>query len=297
MKTLIADIKRNSLDDGPGIRTVIFFKGCPLSCTWCQNPETKSPFLEISFSMEDCSMCKTCITTCDQGAIDFNNTYRINRSTCNLCGNCIDHCPERALKFEGTEYELDELIKILLKDKTFFKNSGGGITLSGGEPTIHIDYINRLLKNLKNNIHVCLETCGYFDLKRVEELIIPYIDLIYFDLKIYDGAMHKRYCGVSNKLIFYNFEQILKFNTTVEIIPRIPLIPGITSTDENLRQLSRYLKSLNIKTIGLLPYNPLWVAKADKIGMNTEYRYSKWLEKDSKSKIKSFFSDFDFKDF
>jgi len=242
-------------------------------------------------------MCSECFTICNQGAIDFNSPYRIDRSTCNLCGNCIDLCPEKALKFVGIEYELDDLIKILLKDKTFFKNSGGGITLSGGEPTIHIDYINRLLKNLNTNIHVCLETCGYFDLKRFEELIIPYIDLIYFDLKIYDEAMHKRYCGVSNKLIFNNFEKILKFNTRVEIIPRIPLIPEITSTDENLRQLSRYLKSLNIKTIGLLPYNPLWIAKTDKIGMNTEYRYSEWLEKDNKSKIKSFFSDFDFKDF
>jgi pyruvate formate lyase activating enzyme len=210
MDTLIVDLKRNSLDDGPGIRTVIFFKGCPLSCVWCQNPETKSALQEIYFNREDCLDCKKCLEVCHKGAIDFSNTYRIIRAECDLCGNCIENCPTNALKFAGKKYEINELVKIILKDKIFYENSGGGVTLSGGEPTLHIDYLNQLLKKLKkNNIHICLETCGYYNNRKFNDLILPYLDLIYFDLKLYDLELHQKFCKVSNELIIRNFDVIL----------------------------------------------------------------------------------------
>jgi len=296
-KTLLVDIKRNALDDGPGIRTLLFFKGCPLSCVWCQNPEAKSPFLELSFDKQMCSECGNCIASCNQDAIDFSNKYRIDRSLCNLCGKCIEVCPNYALEFVGQEYSIKELLEIILKDKIFYKNSGGGVTFSGGEPLYHMDYINELVKELKKeDIHVCIETCGYYNREKFYEFILPYINLIYFDLKIYNPKLHARYCKVSNERILENFEDIIK-NKSIEILPRIPLIPNITDTDENLSNLANYLKSLNAKKIGLLPYNPLWLSKPEKIGIKPSYDYSEWLDNKDKERIKSIFSDFEFNDF
>jgi pyruvate formate lyase activating enzyme len=297
MNTLIVNVKRNSLDDGPGIRTVIFFKGCPLSCVWCQNPETKSETQEISFNKEDCLNCRKCLEVCNKGAIDFCYEYRIDRRICDLCGKCIENCPSQALKFAGKKYDVPTLSKLILKDKIFYDNSGGGVTLSGGEPTIHLDYIHQLLKELKKKqIHICLETCGYYNQKRFNELIFPYLDLIYFDLKILDSNLHKKYCGVANATILKNFEDLIKYKN-IEILPRIPLIPNITATRENLENLKNYLNSLKIKKIGLLPYNPLWLDKSKTIGIKADYNRSSWLEKEEKKIIKDIFSDFEFKAF
>ena len=296
IKPLVVDIKRNALDDGPGIRTLIFFKGCPLSCVWCQNPEAKSPTKELYFDRDKCIECEMCLTRCEQNAIDFEYEYRIHRNLCNLCGACINICPNDALKFVGKEYSIDDLIKIILKDKVFFDNSNGGVTLSGGEPLYNIDYIHDLLTKLKKNkIHTCIETCGLYNRSKFNELILPYIDLIYFDLKIFNPELHNQYCQVSNQKILKNFEDLVKKNK--ELLPRIPLIPNITDTHQNLTDLAKYLKSLNIKTIGLLPYNPLWISKSEKIGIKPIYNYSRWLNKDEKKKIKLIFSGFEFKDF
>ena len=296
-KTLLVDIKRNALDDGPGIRTLIFFKGCPLSCVWCQNPEAKSPFLELLFDNQRCSECGSCIASCNQDAIDFGYKFRIDRSKCTLCGNCVNACPNAALKLIGKEYTIFDLMEIIMKDKVFFDNSRGGVTLSGGEPLSHINYINQLVKELKKeDIHVCIETSGYYNREKFYEFILPYIDLIYFDLKIYNPKLHARYCKVSNEMILENFEDIIK-NKSLEILPRIPLIPNITDTDENLNSLANYLKSLNVKKIGLLPYNPLWLAKSEKIGIIPSYDHSEWLDNKNKERIKSIFSDFEFSDF
>ncbi len=293
-KPLIVDVKRNSLDDGPGIRTVIFFKGCPLSCIWCQNPEAKHPFQEISFYKKDCSECGKCIEVCERNAIQFKFKYRIDRYVCNLCGKCIESCPNNAIKFVGKIYDIKELISIILKDKIFYDNSNGGVTLSGGEPLIHIPYVHKLVKELKKeNIHTCVETCGYYNQEQFNELILPYIDLMYFDLKIYDPKLHTRYCKVSNKRILENFKDIIK-NKSIELLPRIPLIPNITDTDVNLSKLANYLKTLNIKKIRLLPYNPLWLSKPEMIGLKLSYDYSEWLSNTDKERIKSIFSDFEF---
>ncbi len=297
MKTLIVDIKRNALDDGPGIRTLIFFKGCPLSCVWCQNPETLSPLQEISFNKEHCSGCKLCLEACNRGAINFLFKYRIDRAICDLCGNCIHACPNNAYSFVGKEYSVEELVNVILKDKVFYNNSGGGVTFSGGEPTFHVDYLHDLLKELKREkIHTNLETCGHFNSEKFKELILPYLDLIFFDLKLFNPALHERYCKVSNERILQNFEYLIKSNA-VEILPRIPLIPEITATKENLSDWARYLKSFKIKKIGLLPYNPLWLSKTETIGKKKNYARSEWLNKKEKHDIKSIFSDFEFYDF
>ena len=297
MNPLIVNIKRNSLDDGPGIRTVIFFKGCPLSCVWCQNPEAIASTQEISFDIEDCITCGRCLELCDQGAINFLTEDRIDRTVCNLCGICIEHCPSEALKFVGRAYSLEEVVNIALKDKIFYKNSGGGVTFSGGEPTLHIPFLNQLLVALKtNDIHVTLETCGYYNHETFNELILPYLDLIYFDLKIYDSGTHQQFCGVPNRLILDNFEDLIH-QEEVEILPRIPLIPTITATEENLTNLANYLKALGIRKIAVLPYNPLWLSKMTKIGAKPQYTRSDWLKKEEKNRIKQIFSDFELNNF
>jgi pyruvate formate lyase activating enzyme len=294
MTPLIVNIKRNSLDDGPGIRTVIFFKGCPLSCVWCQNPEAIASSQEISFDGEDCINCGKCLEVCDQEAINFTNPDRVDRTRCSLCGKCIEQCPSEALQFVGREYTIEELLTIVLKDKVFYKNSGGGVTLSGGEPTLHIPYLNQVLRALKQeNIHVTLETCGYYNSESFNELILPYLDLIFFDLKIYDTDAHQQFCGVPNSRIQRNFEELIQ-QKKVDVLPRIPLIPTITATEENLKNMANYLKTLGIKKIGFLPYNPLWLSKMDKIGAKPKYIRSDWLKKEEKKQIKHIFSDFEF---
>ena len=296
-KTLIVDIKRNALDDGPGIRTLIFFAGCPLSCVWCQNPETKSPYLKLSFDDEICTECGNCISSCSQNAISFDNEFRIERSKCNLCGKCIEACPNHALKFVGEQYSIADLMKIILQDKVFYDNSGGGVTLSGGEPLYHINYVHNLLKNLrKNSIHSCIETSGFYNRKEFKKLIQPHADLIYFDLKIFNPEKHKKYCKVNNEIILRNFESLIN-EGLIQVLPRIPLIPSITDTQDNLSALAEYLKSLNITQIGLLPYNPLWLNKPKKIGLTSSYTHSEWLSKEKKDEIKKIFSNFNFKDF
>ncbi|MFX1496030.1 MAG: glycyl-radical enzyme activating protein [Promethearchaeota archaeon] len=296
-KTLIVDIKRNALDDGPGIRTLIFFKGCPLACVWCQNPEAKSPFQEISFDGTDCIECKQCIEVCDRSAISFSYKYRIDRALCNLCGKCIEKCPSKAISYVGKEYSIENLLEIILRDKIFYDNSGGGVTFSGGEPLYHMDYLHKLLKKLKeNNIHTCIETCGYFDNAKFDDLILPYVDLIYFDLKLFNQKSHIRYCKIKNEKILNNFEYLLD-KEELDVLPRIPLIPSITSTEKNLFDWKNYLKSLNIKKIGLIPYNPLYLSKYNKLGMKPLYNHSDWLRKDQKKRIKEIFLEFEFRDF
>lgn len=296
-ETLLVDIKRNALDDGPGIRTLVFFKGCPLSCVWCQNPEAKSLHKEISFNKDICSECGSCLEVCNQNAIDFSYQFRIYRSNCNLCGKCIEICPNDALKFVGQNYSIESLIEIILKDRVFYNNSGGGVTLSGGEPLYHIDYVKNLVKKLKKKaIHICIETCGYYNQEKFYEHILPFIDLIYFDLKIYEPDLHAKFCSVSNEKILANFEDLIK-NQSIEVIPRIPLIPNITDTDENLSKLANYLITLNIRKIILLPYNPLWLSKTATIGIAPTYNYSKWLDNKNKTRIKSIFSHFEFNNF
>lgn len=297
MNPLIANIKRNSLDDGPGIRTVIFFKGCPLSCVWCQNPEAIMLSQEISFDGEICINCGKCIELCDRKAVDFANQDRVDRTRCNLCGKCIEQCPSEALHFVGREYTVEELVTVVLQDKVFYKNSGGGVTLSGGEPTLHMPYLNQFLKALKQeNVRVTLETCGHYNSEVFNDLVLPFLDLVYFDLKIYDKDAHQQFCGTPNSLILCNFEELIR-QKKVEVLPRIPLIPTITTTEGNLNELASYLKALGIKKIGLLPYNPLWLSKAKKLGKRARYERSSWLQKEERYQIKRIFADFEFNNF
>lgn len=275
---LILEIKGNSLDDGPGIRSVVFYKGCPLSCVWCHNPESKKTSVEISFDPKVCIDCGACRDICPENALSKSNRYYIDRNRCNLCFLCVDACPSGALDRVGKKMTIDEIIKTILQDKPFFDTSGGGVTLSGGEPTLFMDFTSQLLQSLKqNNIHTLLETCGLFDIHKFMDMLYPYLDAIYFDIKIIDSTAHKKYCGAPNEKILDNFRQLY---TAVSsdgklLLPRTPLIPSITDNEDNIRGIASFLKSLNVSEAALLAYNPLWHEKSDKVGVDDPYKNSK----------------------
>jgi pyruvate formate lyase activating enzyme len=294
MKTLIAEVKRNALDDGPGIRSVVFFKGCPLNCVWCQNPETKSPGQELAYHAERCQGCGKCREACPAGAFNFSiGVYPVDRGRCTLCGACVQACLEGALVFAGREYTVDDLVKVLARDAVFYRNTGGGVTLSGGEPTLHAAYLGHLLPRLKDlGIPVCLETCGHYDRRTFERSVLPYLDLIYFDLKLADPDRHARFCGRDNRTIRANFEA-LAAQGKVALLPRIPLVPGITDTAENLKGLRDYLSGLSLARVAFLPYNPLWLSKLGPLGLTADYTHAAWMGAAEKDHIRSMFHGFE----
>jgi len=267
---LILEVKGNSLDDGPGIRTVVFFKGCPLGCLWCHNPEAKRAGEELSFDARECIGCDTCVKVCEEGALDRHNPGYVDRERCTLCFRCVLSCPAEVLTRVGRRMSVQDVVKLVLRDVPFFKTSGGGVTLSGGEPLLHMDYASQLLEGLKGHgIHTLVETSGLFNLERFDRLIYPHTDVIYFDLKLMNNDEHTRYCGVSNRHILDNFRELFARSLAggVHLLPRVPLIPGITSTDENLAAIAAFLHENGADQVALLAYNPLWIEKNAKIGM------------------------------
>lgn len=261
---LIIDIQRFSIHDGPGIRSVVFFKGCNFTCPWCQNPESIALKPEIGFYPDKCIDTKDCGAVCDQNAIDFSNPLRIDRELCTACGKCAKACVSGGLKQIGQEYTVDMVLKELLQDLDYYKTSGGGVTFSGGEPTLHMDFIYELLKECKAaKLHTNIETNGYFSWDKFEKLL-PLLDLIYFDIKILDEVKHKVVHQGTNERIYENIKRLLEVNAPVEF--RIPLIPTFTSTEENLKEIVSLLKQNGIGKIHLLPYHSMGEGKAEKIG-------------------------------
>ncbi|ABW67996.1 glycyl-radical enzyme activating protein [Desulfosudis oleivorans] len=275
---LVLDIKGNSLDDGPGIRSVIFFKGCPLSCVWCHNPESKKAGPEIAFDKGRCIDCGACRETCPEQALSKANPFYIDRKRCTLCFACVAACPSGALEQVGKEMPVTDILEQVLPDKPFFDASGGGVTLSGGEPTLFMDFTADLLTAIKReDIHTLVETCGLFDAERFVTMLYPMLDTIYFDIKIIDPTAHKTYCGVPNDRILANFATLFarapKDGKT--LLPRTPLIPGITDTEKNITDIAAFLKKLGVTQSALLAYNPLWHDKTDKIGTPDPYKTDK----------------------
>lgn len=298
MKTpLIIDIKGNSLDDGPGIRSVIFFKGCPLSCVWCHNPESKCSMAELSFDLQKCIACDTCIGMCNIKALSRESAFFVDRKKCTLCFECIKVCPSGALSQIGCEYTVDEIIEKIVKDKPFYDASGGGVTLSGGEPTMYMEFLSDLLTKLKNRgIHTLIETCGYFNFQTFKELVYPHTDTIYMDIKFVDSKLHKQYCGADNALILENFIKLheLYLLGGVEVKARVPLIPDITDCEKNLSAIAHFLKAHQAKDIQLLPNNPIWHEKCQKFGIENCYekdsKMNNWLPQDRMDSCKEIFT-------
>jgi len=276
-RPLIFDIKRHALEDGPGIRTTIFLKGCQLRCIWCQNPESIDPAPEIGFYPNSCIQCGECVKACKASAISLDNPWRIDRERCDRCGDCVKVCPGRGLRQSGHFYPIEELVSILLRDKVFYEVSGGGVTLSGGEPTLNMDYVSLLLEALKKvGVHTAVETNGYFHWSEFKEKLLPWFDLIVFDVKLADSKQHLTYTGRENDIILQNLAKLIRERPD-DVIPRTALIPRITATTENLRAISKLYQSLGIERCALLPYNPIGFTKAENIGKKVNFELSTHL--------------------
>lgn len=278
---LIFAIHHFALDDGPGIRTTVFLKGCTLSCLWCHNPESISPGTEISFHADKCITCRYCLKACRFSAINMNTVERVDRTKCRACGACTDACPTLALKKMGVYYPPDLLVEELLRDRIFYEASCGGVTFSGGEPTLHMDYLSAVMKMLKQSgIHIALQTAGFFDLQQFNKKLLPYLDFIFYDIKFLDSGKHESWTGKDNKIILSNFLELTKQNKKL-IMPRIPLIPGITATKDNLLQIAEFIRSSGYDRYELLPYNAAGAVKRLTLGKHVPeaLKFISWEEK------------------
>jgi pyruvate formate lyase activating enzyme len=288
-RPLIVDVRPNSLDDGPGIRTTVFFKGCPLACVWCHNPEAIRSGPEIAFVEKDCIACGECMPLCEPKALGLGPRAFFDRAKCNVCGACADVCPTSALKAVGRYWEIDELLPLLTRDLPFYRNSGGGVTLSGGEATMFPHYVEELLRRLHEaDVHTLVETCGLFRLETFRDRLLPHLDQIYFDVKFVDAALHERYTGRPNRVILANLEGLSTL-APGRVLPRVPLIPGLTAELDNLRAIGVFLRRLGFAEARLLPYNPLWAEKAVSVGRESGYRHEGWLSREEQSECERAF--------
>ena len=281
----ILEIQRMSTEDGPGIRTTIFFKGCSLNCIWCHNPESISPHPQIHWISNQCIGCKTCLEICPEGALAFiADGNRVNRNRCTGCGLCAEECPAAALELLGQSWELDELVAEVIKDRIYFEKSGGGVTLGGGEPTLQGLFNLELLKKLKESgIHTALDTCGMCSRKALKELL-PYTDLLLFDLKEINQQEHRRVTGTTNEKILENLifmrDWMQSNSRPSQLWIRTPIIPDATATGENIRGIGKFI-SANLDGLvnrwELCAFNNLCRDKYLRLDLNWAYKDSDLL--------------------
>jgi len=264
-KGTIFDIQRFSLNDGPGIRTTIFLKGCPLSCSWCHNFESQDGSKQLFFDTEKCISCGSCQEVCPNNAHSFATNHKLKPEHCDLSGKCVEVCSSEALRIIGTEIQTAEIMTEVEKDKAFYKRSGGGVTISGGEPMYQFLFLCELVQQLNlHKYHICLDTSGFAS-KTLFEKIMPYVNLFHFDLKLLDAGIHKKETGVGLTVILENLHFIA--SRRKEIILRCPIIPGINDHKLHFEKVvaiaARYP---SIKRIDVLPYHKMGVKKAKILG-------------------------------
>jgi len=256
MKGIIFDIKRYAIHDGPGIRTTVFFKGCPLGCWWCHNPEGLVLQSELIFKEKRCLKgCTECVESCAQGALSrVGHLILIDKEKCDLCGQCTGVCPSEALEIIGREMSVEEVMKEVEKDMIFYEQSEGGVTFSGGEPLMQPEFLSALLEECKKrNIHTAVDTCGCAPPEVIDN-IRDKVDLFLYDIKIMDDNKHIEYTGVSNKPILENLKKLAEQGSAVAV--RLPLIPGVNDDNDNVNKVAEFILSLpGIKDISLLPYH------------------------------------------
>lgn len=269
----ITNIQKFSIHDGDGIRTTVFFKGCPLKCEWCHNPETQRFEKEMQVDREKCTGCGTCASVCPNGAVRMTEDHRPawDPKACTFCGKCENFCPAGSREIVGREYTVKELTKELMKDQMFYEESGGGVTFSGGEVmSMDMDFILAMAKELKRqDVTLTIDTCGYVPYERFEK-ILPYVNTFLYDVKVMDPELHKKYMGTDNKLILKNLIRLSQDGARIYI--RIPTIKEVNGNEENMKETIAFLKEHDIHPAGvnLLPYHDTGSGKYAKLDM--EYK-------------------------
>ncbi len=268
---LVTDIQKYSIHDGDGIRTTVFFKGCPLSCVWCHNPETQSYMPQLLFEEDRCTGCGNCAAVCPQKAVTVRDGRAVtDEEHCRRCGICLDDCLQNIRHLSGRQYTVEELVREVEKDRAFYERSGGGVTFSGGEVLAqNPDYLERLFQELyTKGYRINVDTCGHAPFTVMERLL-PYVNVFLYDIKMMDGALHKRYTGENNELILHNLIRLSRKGAYLWI--RIPVIGGVNNTAENMEQTAMFLKreEIAVRQIHLLPYHNTGKGKYKRL--NREY--------------------------
>jgi len=263
---LVFDIQRFSIHDGPGIRTTVFLKGCPLHCLWCHNPEGQAAEAEIFYSPEKCIACRYCEQVCQHGGHAFESGRHVyDRSQCICCGECTLECYASALELVGRQMSAAEVLAEVLKDAVFYQNSGGGMTLSGGEPMQQFEFTLELLQAARGaGLHTCLETCGCSTRERFLQ-VLPFVDLFYYDFKEAEPELHRQYTGVSNQMILENL--LTLDQAQAQIVLRCPVIPGLNDREAHFQGIASLAKRLkHVQGVHILPYHPLGTSKSQRLG-------------------------------
>lgn len=295
LKGLAFNIQRYSIHDGPGIRTLVFLKGCPLSCLWCCNPESQSPSQEIIFTPTKCIGCGRCVEVCPTGAAELylEKDNLKAKKLCVACGKCVKVCPSGAKQMIGSYMSLEEVIEEIEKDFPYYQRSGGGVTISGGEPLMQADFVRMLLKKCQEKgIHTALETCGYAKWRDFKK-VLEYLDVVLYDIKYMDSKRHKEFIGVGNELILQNAKKIASLDK--DMIIRVPIIPGYQDSLENMKAIAKFARKLKIEKIHLLPYHRLGESKYSQLGRNYKLKGIKPLNKRSISKRKKVIESYNLK--
>lgn len=267
---IVFNIQKFSLNDGPGIRTVVFLKGCPLKCRWCANPESQSSKIQVLWDSSKCISCRGCVSSCGEGAISYEEgMIYIDEKRCTGCLSCVKNCPGRALKVEGEEKTVEEVLKVCLQDVDFYEESDGGVTLSGGEALMHPDFSVELLKALKEKgIHTAMETTGYAA-PEVFRRVMEYVDYFLFDMKHWDEEKHMEGTGVSNQIILRNMKYAISQGK--KVLPRIPVIPGFNESLKDAEGFVERLKEVGAGQAQLLPFHQFGEKKYDMLGKDYSY--------------------------